>query len=147
MTPTAAAAHGPDFQHSPWHSSFLCAEVSQQPGAPGSPQCQQGLEMAALGSWRLCREQSWGLPVHVELPDGKGCCEQAAPRAQKGGTGALGLCQFHSPGQQPPSTGGTEGTARGTKAAKVRDWEEPELGAGTAASLHPWRKLWAGSKC
>uniref|UniRef100_A0A8C9N0R0 Deoxyuridine 5'-triphosphate nucleotidohydrolase n=1 Tax=Serinus canaria TaxID=9135 RepID=A0A8C9N0R0_SERCA len=53
--------------------------------------------MAALGSWRLCKERSWGLPVTGGLPDGKGCCAQAAPRAEKGG-----------PGQQPASPGGTE---------------------------------------
>ena len=92
--------------------------------------------MAALGSWRVCKEQRWALPVRVELAGGKACCEQAAPRAEKGGPRALDLCQCHSPGQQPPSPRGTEGTARGTKAVKGRDWEGRELGAGTAASLH-----------
>ncbi|RLV62874.1 hypothetical protein DV515_00018856 [Chloebia gouldiae] len=101
--------------------------------------------MAALGSWRLCKERSWGLPVHGELPHGKGCCAQAAPRAEKGGSGPRDLCQSHSPGQQPLSPGGAEGTAGGTKPGKVRDWREPDPGAGAAAPLHSWRKLLAGS--
>lgn len=118
-----AAANGP-FKTISCHYSLPSAVVSHLPETLGSPQCTD-FRWQALGSWRFCKKQRWGFSPHIKFPDGKGCCDQAAQRAEKWGCQPLYLCQLHSLGQQALSTEGAKGTGRGTKLVKCRDWKRP----------------------
>jgi len=64
--------------------SLMSATVSQQPEAPGSPPCQQGIRMTGPGLLGSCTTQRWGLPLQTQLRASKSREPAAASRQFEG---------------------------------------------------------------